>query len=325
MAEGTAFPEVVRPTSANGAHSNNPSDLLDLITVRDEGEDSFVGWCHAGAPRRVMGGQVAAQALAAAGATVPDDRVPHSLHGYFLREGRPERPITYQVARNRDGRSYSARQVTASQDGEEIFVLTASFVRPGPGPERQLVAPSVPGPETEPDVYDVWRSHHPEAHAQAVYVRAAQVHLVPRPVGPIVPAPDGSVSQDVWLRWRGPLPDDALVQACALTYLSDVTLAQSSGFEHDLIYTLHPARPRVGLASIDHAVWFHRPLRADAWVLLRQSSSTSSAGRGFNTGSFWSADGVMVASAAQESVVRLLPERPPHDVRRQSAHADHER
>jgi acyl-CoA thioesterase-2 len=237
---------------------------------------------------------------------VAPDRAAHSLHGYFLREGRPDRAIDFHVRSNRDGRTYSARQVSAVQDDVEIFTLTASFVQPAGGPERQLAAPVVPAPETAPDVYDVWATLHPAAHAQAVYVDAVEVRIVPRPSGPTAPGLDGSVRQDVWLRSRAPLPDDALVHACALTYLSDVTLAQTSGIEHQVMSPLRREGSRVALGSIDNAVWFHRPLRADQWLLLRQVSPSISAGRGFNTGTFWSPDETMVASAAQESVVRLL-------------------
>ena len=280
--------------------------LADLVFVRPHRADTFHGSGHAGAPKRVMGGQVAAQALAAAGATVDTDRVPHSLHGYFLREGRPDEVIEYHVERSRDGRGYSARQVSAVQDGTEIFVMTASFVRTTAGSERHLVAPVVPAPATAPDVYDVWRSLHPEAHAEAVYAGAIEARIVPRPTGPTAPGADGAVRQDVWLRSRSPLPDDPLVHACALTYLSDSTLAQSSAIEHEVMYPLRREPGRVGLASIDHSVWFHRPLRADDWLLLRQASTSVASRRGFNQGTFWSPDGTMVASAAQESVVRLL-------------------
>lgn len=294
-----------------GVHSNggapDSGGMAALVMVQPQGPDLFHGWCHAGAPGRVMGGQVAAQALAAAGATVEADRVAHSLHGYFLREGRPDAAIAYHVTRCRDGHSYSARQVAATQDGELIFVLSASFVRPGEGPERQLVAPAVPDPSSAPDVYDVWRSINPEAHARAVYVGAAEVRIVPQPTGPTKPGADGAVQQDVWVRSRTALPDDPLVHACALTYLSDVTLAQSSAIEHELMYPLRRDTGRVALASIDHAVWLHRPPRADAWLLLRQASPSTASGRGFNTGTFWDRSGTMVASAAQESVVRMRP------------------
>ncbi|MFE5702243.1 acyl-CoA thioesterase [Rhodococcus koreensis] len=283
--------------------------LADLVAVRRHRADIFRGSGHAGAPQRVMGGQVAAQALAAAGATVDAGRVAHSLHGYFLREGKPDRVIEYHVGRSRDGRSYSARQVAAVQDDAEIFVLTASFVRPSAGPDRQLVAPVVPAAHTAPDVYEAWSALHPEAHAQAVYAGAAEVRIVPSPTGPTAPEADGTVRQDVWLRSRDRLPDDPLVHACALTYLSDATLAQSSAIEHEVMYPLRREPGRVGLASIDHTVWFHRPLRADDWLLLRQSSTSVAACRGFNQGTFWSQDGTMVASAAQESVVRLLSDR----------------
>lgn len=306
MTERTASPGVDQLTSIGGADSNGGSTLRDLLGVRHGHGDVYVGRCHAGAPNRVMGGQVAAQALAAAGGTVDADRLAHSLHGYFLREGRPDQDIEYHVRCNRDGRSYSARQVSAVQAGVEIFTLTASFARPVAGHERQLAAPVVPGPATAPDVYDVWGTLHPEARADAVYVDAVEVRIVPRPAGPTPPRSDGAVGQDVWLRSRAPLPDDALVHACALTYLSDVTLAQSSAIEHELMYPLRAERGRVALASIDHAVWFHRPLRADDWLHLRQTSLSVGGGRGFNRGTFWSPDGTMVASAAQESVVRLL-------------------
>jgi acyl-CoA thioesterase-2 len=306
MAEQTAFPNLAGTSPSNALDSNGVLTLHELVTVHEDHADVFVGHCHAGSPDRVMGGQVAAQALAAAGRTVDPDRVAHSLHGYFLREGRPDRMIEYRVRRCRDGRSSSARQVSAVQDGIEIFTLTTSFARPAVGPERQAVAPVVPAPHTAPDIYSVWATLRPEAHAQAVYVDAVEVRIVPRPVGPTAPGPEGTVRQDVWLRSRAALPDDPLVHACALTYLSDVTLAQTSGIEHQVMYPLRRERSCVVLASIDHAVWFHRPLRADDWLLLRQISPSVSSGRGFNTGTFWSPDDTMVASATQESVVRLL-------------------
>jgi acyl-CoA thioesterase-2 len=139
-----------------------------------------------------------------------------------------------------------------------------------------------------------------------VYAAAVEVRVVPSPTGPTRPEADGTVRQDTWLRSRTPLPDDPLVQACALTYLSDATLAQSSAIEHDVIYPLRREPGRVALASIDHAVWFHRPLRADDWLLLRHASTSIAAQRGFNQGTFWSPSATMVASATQETVVRLL-------------------
>lgn len=307
MTDQTVCPKDSTAPTGDGSDSNGAVSLADLVGVQPHGEDVFRGQCHAGAPGRVMGGQVAAQALAAAGGTVEPGRLAHSLHGYFLREGRPDRNIDYHVRRNRDGRSYSARQVAAVQDGTEIFVLTASFVRPASGQERQLAAPVVPGPDTAPDIYDVWATLRPEAHAEAVYADAVEVRIVPRPAGPVRPSADGAVRQDVWLRSRTPLPDDPLVHACALTYLSDVTLAQTSAIEHEVMYPLRRERGRVALASIDHALWLHRPLRADDWLLLRQASTSIGARRGLNQGTFWAPDGTMVASATQESVVRLLP------------------
>ncbi|GAA1947525.1 acyl-CoA thioesterase [Kitasatospora viridis] len=285
-----------------------PVPFLDLLRIEELDQNLYRGRCHAGAPLRAFGGQVAAQALTAGGHTVDPERTVHSLHGYFLRPGDPARPIVYQVERLRDGRSYATRRVTAVQGGEAIFVFSASFKRPEPAAgERQRTMPPVPGPEELEDAFAVWAATSPEDFATTTGFHSLEMRFVPADAPGLPPEPAGVPQQFVWMRTGTPLPaDDPLVHACALTYLSDLTLAPTTA--------LHLQKPRfqrsepnqVALASLDHAMWFHRPFRADEWVLYAQRSPSASDGRGLALGEFYDRDGVLIASAVQEALLREL-------------------
>jgi acyl-CoA thioesterase II len=222
----------------------------------------------------LYGGQVAAQALAAAAATVPAGRLPHSLHGYFLRAGEPHRPTVFRVEQDRDGRSFSARRVVAIQGGEVIFNLAASFHGERPGPVVQSVtAPAVPGPDSLP----TWElPRYP-----AIEMRVA-------------PGPEGrSLPTRFWARCRHPLPDDMLTHACVLAYLSDL----STGLPP------LPGAAESRATSLDHALWFHRPVRLDQWVLVELEGRMIAGSRGHYTGSVFTADGQLAASLSQEMLV----------------------
>ncbi|WP_322973142.1 acyl-CoA thioesterase [Peterkaempfera griseoplana] len=277
----------------------------ELLRLDEIDKNLFRGSCHAGAPLRAFGGQVAAQALTSAGRTVGADRAVHSLHGYFIRPGDPRRPIVYEVERVRDGRSYTTRRVTAVQRGEAIFTLSASFKEPETGAERQRTAPTVTPPEELPDPYLAWAEADPDGYARSAAARTLQMRFVPADSPGLPPEQPGMPQQFVWLRSATPLPaDDPLLHVCALTYLSDLTLASTTAMH------LQPPRfrrqepPRLTLASLDHAMWFHRPFRADEWLLFAQRSPSSADGRGLAIGEFYDTAGSLVASAVQEALVR---------------------
>ncbi|MER5639432.1 acyl-CoA thioesterase II [Kitasatospora sp. NPDC002227] len=276
-----------------------------LLRIEQLDENLFRGRCHAGAPMRAFGGQVAAQALTAAGRTVGAERHVHSLHSYFVRPGNPERPIEYEVDRVRDGRSYATRRVTAVQRGEVIFTLSASFKVAEETPERQRTMPPVPEPDELPDPLPAWAEADPEGYAKYALFRNMEMRFIP-PDTPGLPAEIPGVPQQfVWLRTGSPLPpEDGLIQVCALTYLSDLTLAATTALHRQPHPVQRRETPTVLLASLDHAMWFHRPFRADDWLLFAQRSPSASDGRGLALGEFYNLDGELVASAVQEALLR---------------------
>ena len=274
-------------------------DFADLLTLEVVDRDIFRGLCHDGAPMRAFGGQVAAQAQVAAGRTVEPDRRMHSLHGYFLRPGRTDAPIVYLVERIRDGRSFTTRRVSAVQAGETIFSMSASFQRLRATPEtHQLRAPDVP----EPEKLRRWWGPIDEAPEYRPFLlidvrsttsAAADVDAGPRST--VATPADGMPRQNVWVRVDQPLPDDPLLHVCALTYLSDLTLASTA----NLPYRKLPGQ--LAMVSLDHAMWFHRPFRADEWLLFAQDSPSAGNARGLSRGTFFARDGQLVASAVQET------------------------
>lgn len=285
--------------------------LLDLLDLERIEEDMFRGTSDA-APLvpRVFGGQVAAQALVAAGRTVPDDRPPHSLHAYFLRPGDPGAPIVYTVDRIRDGLSFTTRRVVAVQHGKPIFHLSASFQADEDGLEHQEPMPDVPDPLSLPTAEELLpRYEHlfagPGVVDRMLQARAAvDLRYVDAP-------PYGSVGQprepksQVWFRTDGKLDgvaDDPLLHVCLATYVSDMTLLDSVLLAHGR--GGWAVGDIVG-ASLDHAMWFHRPFRVDDWLLYDQESPSSSGGRGLAKGRIFTADGRLAVSVIQEGVMRV--------------------
>lgn len=281
------------------------SGLLKLLEVTPDGEDHFVGRRKRGGVGRVFGGEVIAQALNAAEATVPDDRPAHSLHAYFLRGGSEGTPSDYRVERDFDGGSFSNRRVVASQEGRPILNLTASFQRHEEGLHHiDAEMPDVPPPEElEPEV-DVRRRFAEQARPEARHH-----FLSPRPVEMRAvegrhwmnpqPAPPRSHS---WFKTVAPLPDDPRIHRAVLAYTSDMSLLGTCALPHGLSW----ARGEVVSASLDHAVWFHEPFRADEWLLYATDSPWSGGGRGFNRGRIFTRDGRLVASVAQEGMIRKV-------------------
>lgn len=283
--------------------------LVDLLDLEQLEEDLYRGTHPEGSTlTRVFGGQVAAQALMAASRSVPEERPVHSLHVYFLLGGDPSVPIVYDVERIRDGRSFSTRRVSARQHGKVIFYMTASFHRTEDGYEHQNAMPDVPPVDASPALSEVlgYVDERAAAHWRSEWA-ALDVRYVgdnreaDDPARTLVPA-----IQRLWLRAGGELPDDPVLNACVLTYISDLTLLGSSLVPHGLTI----GSPRIQPASLDHAMWFHRPVRADHWMLYDQTSPSAIGARGFTTANIFAEDGALVASVAQEGLIRPVKPRP---------------
>ena len=280
---------------------NKPLDkLLDLLDLEQIELDIFRGRSPEEQVQRVFGGQVAGQALVAAGRTVPGDRPVHSLHAYFIRPGDPAVPLVYTVDRVRDGRSFTTRRVSAVQHGRPIFTLSASFHRCEPGPVHSDPMPEVPPPDEIPRTIDRLEKLFGMLPAQ---FRESPIDL--RSVGPLTFEAERDPSLRttrnlVWLRVEGELPDDPLLHVCLMTYASDLTLLDSVLLGHGLSW----ADGKTSGASLDHAMWFHRPFRADRWLLYAQESPVAAGARGLARGEVFTADGDLVVSVVQEGLIR---------------------
>ncbi|MFF6830404.1 acyl-CoA thioesterase [Streptomyces sp. NPDC012438] len=277
--------------------------LLDLLDLEPIERDIFRGRSRSSLVPRVFGGQVAAQALVAAGRTVPGDRWAHSLHAYFLRPGDPGAPIVYAVDRIRDGRSFTTRRVVAVQHGQPIFHLSASFQAYEEGLDHQADMPAAPDPESLPTAAETLPRHLPEDVARRLVEARAAVDLryVDTPPWGSVGEPREPRSQ-VWFRTNGKLADDPLLHVCLATYVSDMTLLDSVLLAHGRGGW---AVGDVVGASLDHAMWFHRPFRADEWLLYDQESPSSAGGRGLGQARIWTRGGKLAISVIQEGVVRV--------------------
>jgi acyl-CoA thioesterase-2 len=256
--------------------------------------------------QRVFGGQVLGQALVAATHTV-EARVCHSLHAYFLRPGDPKMPILYEVDRARDGGSFTSRRVVAIQGGQQIFNMAVSFQVPEEGLEHQIDMPPAPDPDSllsERQRRMEIASDMPD-EARAWFLRERPIEI--RAVDPPDRFKPGKrpPRQTVWIRATGALPDNPSLHQCVLAYASDMTLLDTCLLPHG--YSV--MSPNMQLASLDHAMWFHRPFRADEWLLYVQDSPSASGARGFNRGTVYRRDGALVASVAQEGLIRVRRSR----------------
>ncbi|MFJ9583952.1 acyl-CoA thioesterase [Streptomyces acidicola] len=278
--------------------------LLDLLDLEQIEENIFRGQSRPGVVPRVFGGQVAAQALVAAGRTVPEDCLAHSLHAYFLRIGDAGAPIVYTVDRMNDGRSFTTRRVVAVQHGQPIFALSASFQRYEEGLDHQAPMPPAPDPESLPAAEERLPAYglDPAVVDKLLEARGAvDLRYVDDPPYGRYGRPREPRSQ-VWFRANGKLDDDPLLHVVLATYVSDMTLLDSILLAHGRGGW---AVGDVVGASLDHAMWFHRPFRADEWLLYDQESPSSSGGRGLGQGRIYTQDGQLAITVIQEGVVRV--------------------
>lgn len=282
--------------------------LLGLLDLSDAGgarteEDIYVGESQPQPGGRVFGGQVLAQSVMAAARTVPDDRLIHSMHGYFLRAGDAAQPITFGVQRLRDGRSFSARRSHAYQNGEPILSMIASFQVSDEGIDHQEPMPEgVPDPESLPSTADlIGKIDHPAARAWA-FGRAFDIRHISAPIY-LTGDTSGEAVNAVWMKTSRALPDNETLHRAALAYASDYTLLEPILRRHSLAWTTRG----MSVASLDHAMWWFRPVRVDDWLLYTQVSPNASGARGLSIGRIYNRSGELVASVAQEGMVRVPP------------------
>ncbi|HET6585280.1 MAG TPA: acyl-CoA thioesterase II [Nannocystaceae bacterium] len=278
------------------------TELLDLLRLERIEQDLFRGQSQDLGWGNVFGGQVLGQALSAAEQTVEEDRAVHSMHGYFLRVGDAKRPIVYEVDRIRDGKSFTTRRVVAIQGGHAIFSMSASFQRHETGLEHAASMPAASGPEGLPSELELARRHAdripPAMRTQALADRPIEVRHVDEydPLQPAVRPP----TRMVWYRALGELPDRPSVHQYLLAYASDFNLLGVAMQPHGVSWM----NPGMQVASLDHAIWFHRPFRMDEWLLYAIDSPSASGARGLSRGQFFTQDGRLVASVAQEGLIR---------------------
>lgn len=273
------------------------TDLISLFDLEQTSEWEFRGPQPDTLFQRLFGGQVLGQSLVAAMRGVAADRVAHSLHAYFLRPGAPDAPLTFEVEPMRDGRSFSARRVITRQENREIFVLSVSFQKPEEGLDHSASLPAdVTPPEQSPSMKAVLERRFGRSIKSLSEWDALDVRLA---TGPRPSAQGGTMR--AWVRTQEPLPDDPQLHTAILAYLSDITLLSVATVQHEMEFVA----PNVQAASIDHAMWFHRPMRADEWLLYDMVSPSTSGARGFCTGRLFQG-GEAVASCAQEGLIRLV-------------------
>ena len=296
------MPTKAKTKSAGPKSGSALEHLLSILDLEPLEENLFRGRSPQDGWQRVYGGQVLGQALVAAVRTVPTERVAHSLHAYFLLPGDPTRPIVYNVERVRDGGSFTTRRVTGIQHGRAMFVMSASFQVIEPGLDHQGAMPQVPPPEELPSEQELTAkllAHLPE-NMRSYWERERPIEMRPLDVSRYFAREKRAPEQMVWMRASGRLPDAFPLHQCVLAYASDFTLLDTALIAHGKLMFDKDMQ----LASLDHALWLHRPFRADEWLLYVQDSPSSHGARGFCRGSIFTRDGVLVASVAQEGLMR---------------------
>lgn len=282
-------------------------DLLDLLRLETIEQGIYRGQSQDLGFGAVFGGQVIGQALSAAKETLPEDRKVHSLHSYFLRPGDAQKPIVYDVENVRDGKSFSTRRVKAVQYGKPIFYMTASFQIDEPGFEHQDTMPEVPGPEGLVSDIDIYREH-----AELIPERIRNKFISEKPIemrfvtanNPFKPTVD-EPKRYVWIRANGEMPNDPRIHKYLLAYASDFNFLPTALQPHGASF----AQPDMQMATIDHSMWFHKDFRLDDWILYAIDSPVACGARGLVRGQFFTREGILVASTAQEGVMRKHKKR----------------
>jgi acyl-CoA thioesterase-2 len=279
-------------------------DLVKVLTLERLELDLFRGESRDVGSPQVFGGQVLGQALRAASATI-ENRMAHSLHAYFLRRGDFNAPIVYEVDRARDGKHFSTRRIVAIQHGEQIFNMAASFQTAESGLDHQSQMPDVPPPEKLPDLEACCRDHLSGAPANVKRMLERKRPFEFRPVNPQIYLSREKLParKNIWFRAVSALPDDEALHRCLLAYVSDFNLLDTALMPHGMSLV----SPNLAIASIDHAMWFHRSVRVDDWLLYSIDSPSASGARGFSRGEVYSLDGRLVASTSQEGMLRVIP------------------
>jgi acyl-CoA thioesterase II len=302
QAESKRMSKPKRPAASRARRKNAVDGLLRILDLEPlevnlfRGVSPDVGW------QRVYGGQVLAQALTAAVRTVPAERIAHSLHAYFLLPGDPAVPIIYEVERIRDGGSFTTRRVKGIQHGRAMFSMSISFQKVEEGYDHQSTMPDAPPPEDLPNERELAKrlvQHLPD-NMRAYWERERPIEMRPVDVERYFERTNRTAAQHIWMRANGTLPAEPALHQCVLAYASDFTLLDTALIAHGKLMF----DPDIQLASLDHALWFHRPFRADEWLLYVQDSPSASGARGFCRGSIYRRDGALVASVTQEGLMR---------------------
>lgn len=295
------------PTRAFDPYAATPQELVAnlvaLLDVEELDRDLYRGARLPGGRGRIFGGQVIAQGLAAAERSVEEDRTPHSMHAYFMRPGDEDFPVIYRVVRDRDGRSFSTRRVIAQQKGRPILSMAVNFQIAEDGLAHQAAMPDVPGPDELVTELDHWRAHEDKIPEKARWMMLRPRPFEMRSVDPFlpgVPEPREPVSC-VWFKTVAPLPDDPAVHRHALAHASDSRLLGTAMLPHGVSWHTHNMQN----ASLDHSLWLHEDFRADEWLLYAMDSTWAGHARGFNRGQIFTQDGRLVASVAQEGLIRV--------------------
>lgn len=301
--DDSSLPRNASPVALDSPERRALAGLLSVLDLQDDPDsrpDTFLGQSQRQPMGRVYGGQVLGQSLVAAQRTVTHDRPVHSLHGYFLRAGDSNEPITFSVERLRDGRSFSARRVHALQFGQPILSMIASFQSPAEGLDHQTPMPEVPDPESLPSLMERYAQYdspivHSWASRRPIDLRHVEFPLF------LESSPEQADRQSVWMRTADLIPDDPRLHAAILVYASDYTLLEPVLRRHGRSF----ASAGLKIASLDHAMWWHRPVRADEWSLYTQESPSATGARGLGVGRIFSHDGRLACTVAQEGMIRL--------------------
>lgn len=293
-------------SSSTAVRRTDLEKLLDLLVLEEIEEDVFVGVHPEQVGSRTFGGQLVAQGLIAAGRTVSGtSRDVHAINAHFIRGGDVKKPIEYRVSRQRDGRAFANRQVTAVQDGNELFVMLAAFQDFGKGLEHSVEVPEVPYPDALPPLGDHFVGYEDRLQMFVDALKPIDMRYANDPAWIMQGTGEKLNHNRVWMKADGDLPDESIFHAATMGYASDTTVLDSIITTHGLSWGLD----RIVAATVNHSIWFHRPFRFDEWALYATESPVAAGSRGLATGRFFSMDGLLLATVVQEGLIRHFPKR----------------